>query len=280
MKKSLLYIAIVALIAFALSGCNFVFSLILDPDLTVENIEMTEDQNGDVIGLRITFANYGGGAEDVEYAIYLSYSEQVNPATDFLLYKSTFDVDWNSEEVITLSVENDIIPYMTANDLYAPNGQFHFGVFVDPDDRIDEGDETDNDGAYGPYDFGGGGTADLTQDNFEVDDDTGSAFYLDYVNDLPATQNRNFHYQGDVDYLEVYLLAGDTLYVETFSSGGLEGDTVLRLLNAGLTEVAYNDDTNGLYSVINFTAITEGTYFIEVSELSSNFAEYGLYVSQ
>jgi hypothetical protein len=281
MRRGILYIAIIALAVLTLSGCGFVISLVLESDLTVENIEITEDSSGYIIGTRITIANYGGNAEDVEFSIYLSYSSSVNPATDFLIYTGNAgDIDWNDEEVVPLSVENDINPYIQQNDLFVPEGEFYFGVFVDPDDRIEEGDETDNDGTAGPYFFGGGGTADLDPDPYEYDDEPANAFPLNYITDLPTDQFRNFHYQGDVDYLEVFLQFDDHLYVETFSSGGIEGDTFLVLLDSALNEVASNDDFNGLYSAIDFVAPFADTYYIVVKELFDNQAEYGLHISK
>ena len=74
----------------------------------------------------------------------------------------------------------------------------------------------------------------------------------------------------DVDMYAFQATAGQQLTAQTLSTGGSDADTILRLFNAGGTQLAVDDDGNGFpYSRITFTIPTTGTYYIGVSGYSN-----------
>lgn len=74
---------------------------------------------------------------------------------------------------------------------------------------------------------------------------------------------------GETDSYKVDLLAGNN-YTFSVGLGGLY-DSTLTLYDASGTLVAFNDDANGLASVISFTPNLAGSYFLEVSAYGNNY---------
>lgn len=138
--------AIVGLTLLVLTGCQQIIGLFLDPDLAVESVVLDTDPDGLVAGVTLTISNSGGVAEGVEYAIYLSEDSTLNPATDYRVFSGFLDIEWRKEEVVNVSVEDDILPYLDGSDVSPPTGvDYFFGVFVDPSDAVAESTETNND---------------------------------------------------------------------------------------------------------------------------------------
>ena len=159
MKRSLLFIAIIALAAFALSGCQFVLGIILDPDLEVTNVELTGPVEAPT-GMVISVGNWGGMAEDIELGVYITSTDQVS-TNDVLVYRNDsrrFDLEWNEEDQITLNFEVDFRPFIEQNSIELPPGPYRLGVILDPDDRLDDKDPYNNKGVSQelPGLFGGG----------------------------------------------------------------------------------------------------------------------------
>jgi len=74
------------------------------------------------------------------------------------------------------------------------------------------------------------------------------------------------HEALDVDLFQFSATAGSTVSIETsIISGGVSVDTVLRLFDAAGNELALNDDSTGLYSLINYVIAETGTYYVGVS---------------
>jgi hypothetical protein len=70
--------------------------------------------------------------------------------------------------------------------------------------------------------------------------------------------------------------AGTTYVIETFDFGQ-GADTVLHLYESdGVTEIRWDDDSNiGLYSRIEYTAITNNMLYVKIREFGNNTGEYG-----
>ncbi|MDP7016121.1 MAG: pre-peptidase C-terminal domain-containing protein [Pirellulaceae bacterium] len=76
----------------------------------------------------------------------------------------------------------------------------------------------------------------------------------------------------DVDLFKLELDTGDRYEFEIVAANAGSGlDPILRLFDAFGTQVAVNDDTNGLDSFIDYTAVADGTYYLGVS----SFANFG-----
>ncbi|HEY6563744.1 MAG TPA: DVUA0089 family protein, partial [Pirellulaceae bacterium] len=70
----------------------------------------------------------------------------------------------------------------------------------------------------------------------------------------------------DVDMFQFTAIPGSMLSATTsLPSGGSSVDTILRLFNASGTQLALNDDSIGLYSHIDFSFTSSGTYYLGVS---------------
>jgi serralysin len=81
---------------------------------------------------------------------------------------------------------------------------------------------------------------------------------------------------GDHDWYAVQLVAGQSYVFTTEATGGAnDTDTSLFLRDALGNLLAYNDDANGTFSRVRFTATTSGTYYIDVGAWSE--AESGDY---
>ncbi|MEQ9481248.1 PPC domain-containing protein [Coleofasciculus sp. F4-SAH-05] len=95
----------------------------------------------------------------------------------------------------------------------------------------------------------------------------GTAFFNGSIGDNP-----NILPGLDVDIFELQLNAGELLKVDIDAEvlGSEDLDSYLRLFDASGTEVAFNDDADGLDSLLTFLAPTTGTYYVGFSDLSNN----------
>ncbi len=93
-----------------------------------------------------------------------------------------------------------------------------------------------------------------------------SSFFLNCEVIGNGVQNRR-----DVDMYRIQATAGQVLTAATFlPPGGDSGDTVLRIFNAGLVQVAVDDDAGpGLYSLVNYIVPVSGIYYVGVSAYSN-----------
>ena len=304
MKRSVLYLAIILIATVVLSGCGQVIGLVLKPDLTVENISVSEGPDG-WTGMSITIGNWGGPTDnDAEYAIYLSYGSSINPATDFKVYEDEVEVEWNSEKIVYLNFATDVDPYIEANGLFIPEGDLYLGVFMDPEDKETERDEQNNDSTVGPFLFGGGGSATVAPDEYE-DDGLPPGADLGWDD----FQQRTFHTEGDVDWMRVYLYNLETVRIQTLPGAGLPVDTELWVYDdvvpfqpgfdpsdfVAFPPVAYSDDdgfdqyvlgtwspnddpmTEAPYSAVQFIAPHEGWFLVRVGEYYGNVGTYDVH---
>lgn len=87
---------------------------------------------------------------------------------------------------------------------------------------------------------------------------------------------------GDRDWIAVDLIAGQTYSFAAVAVGTSPlNDPYLRLLGPNLTQVGANDD--GLpnrNSILEFTAISSGRHYIEVSDFDSGTGRYGVTMAQ
>ena len=67
---------------------------------------------------------------------------------------------------------------------------------------------------------------------------------------------------GDVDYYAFDAVGGRTLVAEILTG---QLDTMMALFDSAGTEIAFNDDSNGLLSAINVEIPADGTYYLAVT---------------
>lgn len=111
--------------------------------------------------------------------------------------------------------------------------------------------------AYGTGDY------ELSFDTSSQSDSVrGSIFTTDTIS-VGGSVSSDFDYVGDQDWYEVTLTAGET-YDITLNGSGVSpsSDTILGVYDAAGNLVAVNDDANGLYSALSFTASSSGTYYL------------------
>ena len=87
---------------------------------------------------------------------------------------------------------------------------------------------------------------------------------------------------GDRDWYAITLTAGQSITVTLLGFGSSPvPDFYLRIHDAAGNEIAHNDDGAGNYnSLLNFTATTAGTYYIDVGSYADSYAgTYELQVS-
>ncbi|MEN2997535.1 MAG: clostripain-related cysteine peptidase [Brevinematia bacterium] len=106
----------------------------------------------------------------------------------------------------------------------------------------------------------------IGEDDYEPDNSFASA---KEINVGAFSQERSFHVEGDVDFIKVYLTGSKAYKIETYQ-WGLITDTELTLYDSYYSQVAYNNDANGVYSVITFTPSSTGWYYIKVNEYKND----------
>ncbi|MEB3334471.1 MAG: pre-peptidase C-terminal domain-containing protein, partial [Cyanobacteriota bacterium] len=107
----------------------------------------------------------------------------------------------------------------------------------------------------------------LSTDDFSANSDTTGSIALG------GSRSGAINFGGDRDWFRVSLLAGTTYLFNL--NGNTLADPSLTVRAADGTQLAYNDDFNGLNSQITFTATTAGTYFLEAA--SADLSASGSY---
>jgi serralysin len=99
---------------------------------------------------------------------------------------------------------------------------------------------------------------------------------------IGGTVQSSIEVSGDHDWIRVELVAGETYqFALTGTGSGALGDPFLHLRNSAGNAVASNDDGgSGLNSLINFTATTSGTYYLDAHAYSNETGTYRLTASQ
>lgn len=100
-------------------------------------------------------------------------------------------------------------------------------------------------------------------DSFEVDDSPGQASSIA----VDEVQSRNFHVSNDQDWAVIEVTDATTLTMTTQNLAS-DLDTTLTLFDGEMSELAYNDDDQGLESRIDHTFETPGTYYLLAAPLS------------
>ncbi len=155
-------------------------------------------------------------------------------------------------------------------------------------------EEFEQDGITGlapvdPGGFGGvlGGGVGAVDEPLDFDDDDDFVIeapeytYLAFSSFPGSTPESTFATMGEGEIHEYVIIMeegqtlGAALYGESTVSDGIE-DPVLYLYYDDGTEVAYNDDYQGLDSLLSHTAEVSGTYVLQAYELSSQSGEYEL----
>ena len=143
-----------------------------------------------------------------------------------------------------------------------PAGTYLFRAY---ESGMDAGDST--------YTFDIALTYDELQQEVEPNDDFGTA------NAMDADAIVGLAEAGGIDYFSYTVAAQGVLMFET-GPGDANGDTVMWMYDTdGTTELAYNDDDNGLYSFV-FSEVTAGTYYAAVAPYSAetNYVLYAYFV--
>jgi subtilisin-like proprotein convertase family protein len=137
-----------------------------------------------------------------------------------------------------------------------------------------DGADGDGDGIVDSDDYG------IWRSNFGsyLDDHGNSAPIATGISAVPGNKPGVIEVPGDVDWFSFTAAVGSTYDIET-SLGSL-ADSVLRLIAAdGVTELALNDNSVGLESLITWTAPANGVYFAEVRAASGQTGSYDFSVS-
>jgi hypothetical protein len=95
----------------------------------------------------------------------------------------------------------------------------------------------------------------------------GSGFNNGYVN-----------FSGDHDWFRISLRAGETYQFRAL--GPTLNDPTLTLRNVFGTQLAFNDDAEGLNPLINYTATSTGTYYLDAGGFGSNIGRYSVVASE
>ena len=108
----------------------------------------------------------------------------------------------------------------------------------------------------------------------KVLDDFGNNAATANVNaSIPITKHGTIEVAGDVDWFAFPAKAGEAYDIST--TLGTLSDTALRLIGTdGTTQIAENDNANGLASLIHFTAPADGTYYAEVRGIGALTGSY------
>ncbi len=87
---------------------------------------------------------------------------------------------------------------------------------------------------------------------------------------------------GDQDWFEITLIADQRYSFALDGTGGSAlSDPLVRLLDASGVQIATNDDAGpGLNSLLTFTAVTTGTYYISAQAYSTQIGDYTLTVNE
>lgn len=158
---------IAAVVMMGMTGCGPIWEMLglASPDLTITNVELLK--NGEQLtGLRITFKNVGGVDADAQYAVVFSKDTTVSLTNDTVIYKANVSLSAGGEKLVDLDMNQHFKPYIDANNITVAPDTYYLGVFVDPDDLVEEESETNNERASTtPFvieDDGGGDGGDTT----------------------------------------------------------------------------------------------------------------------
>lgn len=152
MKKTRVLLGLgllVLLLSMALTGCDSVLGLVFKPDLTVTSVEPLKNLAGEITAVRLVVANEGiVSAEPATYAIVMSADTTISIAADTVVWEDTVELAAGEEKQIDVSGPDQINQWMADHGVTdIPAGNYYLGVFIDPDDRVAEKDETNNEGA-------------------------------------------------------------------------------------------------------------------------------------
>jgi len=276
MKRTILYAAILVLAAMALSGCGFVFNLVLNPDFEVVSVNVLTGASDEITGLRITFGNWGGGAENIPYVIVFSYDTTVSPtAGDFVIYEGEIpSLEWNDEIPVDVSGQA-IQDYIDASSGgFVPEGQFYIGVFIDPNNDFEERDEFNNENTTGQsFLFGGGG--EIPADQYEPD---GPYAELEVIFPVSppyyVAYYRNFHTVDDNDFFLVYCYVGETLDINVNSY--VENDIDVFLYDGAYNPLANAITADPWYEHLTFPITIEGYYAVQLDSYDDRVGDYDI----
>jgi len=86
------------------------------------------------------------------------------------------------------------------------------------------------------------------------------------------------NFSGDHDWFRISLRAGETYQFRAL--GPTLNDPTLSLRNSVGSQLAFNDDAEGLNSLINYTATSTGTYYLDMGGYLSNTGSYSVVASE
>ena len=277
--KRFLFIVLALGIIVTFSGCDWFLGLINagTADLEVETVWAYEEY-GMVDYVDITFYNSGSkDVEDAEFLIVFSTDTDINIWDDTTIYLSTTEV--NNDDWSYVTVEKwEIDEYISTNSVSLAAQEGYIGVYIDPNEDIEEKDEGNN------SNYGTDMTAVPSIDADEPNDGWTSATDIaQYGVDHPFA----FFPDNDVDWFSFHAWDGGVTYdISTSQVGGVEINTYIELYDRdGTTLIDFNDDAGGtLFSGItgfdaDFASAT-GTYYIKVTETTGATGLYQLRITE
>lgn len=269
MKKIILVVlAIGILVSF--TGCDWFRGIfgIGSVELSVDSV-MVAEVDGIVTDVSISIQNYGDNdAEGVSYALVFSSDDVMDYYNDTIIYENSVDIysySWHYEDIYWDTIET----YINNNSVMAPVEEGYIGLVVDPNGNFDE-----DEGTWDNSDLDWNMTAVPSPDEWEYNDDDGSATPVTFDNTI---QNTIFPYD-ESDWFSFWADNTRTYDIVTSAVGNVSSDTWIDVYNpsviwedSDLTGSGGGGEYAALYS---WTPATTGMYYVEVT--SDNF-EPGLY---
>ena len=180
MKRLAAWGIVLLSLTVVLTGCPFfngVFGGEGLPDLEFVTVDFSTDAaTGEVTGVEFTFSNVGeDDVVDATYHIVLSTNAVIG-SDDLLVYDSAISVNAGGQK--TESLTDEIQTYISDNNVEVSEAEYYVGVRLDPDNDIEESNETNNNGSSGSTAFISGVAA-------------GDQMVFDFTNNSSDTVNSN-----------------------------------------------------------------------------------------
>ena len=114
-------------------------------EVDIQAVSVAPLVSGDeVVGVRVTLVNNGDTQKTVTYSIFLSEDTILSTVNDILVYETSVVIPASGQQVIDLSTETDIDPYMQDHSVSIGYGNYYIGVKVDRGNDITESNEQNN----------------------------------------------------------------------------------------------------------------------------------------
>jgi CARDB protein len=194
------------------------------PDLSVIGIEAILN-DGDIADVRVTFSDGGVDAESVDFNLYFSVSPISGGTAMYLVHEDTLNL--GATQFFAVNIENAGSPNAV------PQGDYYIEAVIDPDDEIEEDDETNN--GYitaGSYSYG-------SEEIFF----TGEGFEIELDADMPMVPFDASH------PIHIIVMDGDEAGGANYIDGGVVRAAEPGLYFIQLSDIAVQDTNDSGYRV-------------------------------